>query len=108
MEELLTRLIGESRLHDAVAKSTLDNGMQMFAYPLPKRRTLVAVGVGPDASLTGAELLARRGARLGAAGSWLPAMFNDGSLYLVRTLDAADDDAHGWHIQLDLALGMLN
>jgi hypothetical protein len=109
MEELVARLIGECHLQEAVAMSTLENGMQVFAYPLPDHRTLLALGVGPDAALTGEELLARRSARLEPAGGWLPSMFNDGSLYLLRRLDAAEEEGGALlAAQLDLALDMLN
>jgi len=109
MEELVVRLIGECHLQEAVAMSTLDSGMHVFAYPLPDHRTLLALGVGPDAAVTAEELLARRAAQLPSAGRWLPAMFNDGSLYLVRRLEA--DEEEGGELlaaQLELALDMLN
>lgn len=109
MEELVMRLIGESRLQEAVAMTTLDSGMQVFAYPLPEQRTLLALGAGPDADLSADELLARRGARLAEAGGWLPAMFNDGTLYLLRRLDAEDEEGgERLAAQIDLALDLLN
>lgn len=109
MEELVMRLISECRLQEAVAMSTLDNGMHVFAYPLPDQRTLLALGVGPDSALTGEELLARRTTQLQVAGGWLPSMFNDGSLYLVRRLNAEEEE--GGEVlaaQLELAQDMLN
>lgn len=109
MEELVMRLIAECRLQEAVAMSYLDNGMHVFAYPLPEQRILLALGVGPDAGLTGELLLTRRAAALHAAGSWLPALFNDGSLYLLRHLGGAEDEDGALLAgQLDLALDMLN
>lgn len=109
MEELVMRLIGECRLQEAVAMSHLDNGMHVFAYPLPGQGILLALGVGPDAALTAEELLARRAAALHTAGSWLPAMFNDGSLYLLHHLDAGEEEGGATlAAQLDLAVDMLN
>jgi hypothetical protein len=109
MEDLVVRLIGECRLQEAVAMSNLENGLHVFAYPLPHHGVLLAIGVGPDAALTGEELLARRTARLQWAGGWLPAMFNDGSLYLVRRLDADEEEGgEALVAQLDVALDMLN
>ncbi len=109
MEELVLKLIGECRVQQAVAMTTLDNGMQLFAYRLEDDGMLLALGVGPDAALTAGELLARRNAQLRQAGGWLPAMFNDGSLYLLRRLSSQEEE--GGEVlegQLDLALEMLN
>lgn len=109
MEELVTRLIAECRLQEAVAMSTLDSGLHVFAYPLADQRTLLALGLGPDAALTGEELLARRASRLEAAGDWLPAMFNDGSLYLLRRLGAEEEEGGPvLAAQLELALDLLH
>jgi len=93
MEELVIKLIGESRVQQAVAMSTLDNGMQVFAYPLADERMLVALGVGSDSRLRAEELLARRAANLAHLDGWLPAMFNDGSLYLLRRLRAEEEES---------------
>lgn len=109
MEELILRLIGECRVQAAVAMSTLDNGMHVFAYPLPDQGLLVALGVGPDAALTPEELLGRRAAQLQLAGGWLPTLFNDGSLYLVRRLSAEEEDGgEALAQQLELAGELLN
>lgn len=109
MNELVVRLIGECRLQGAVAMSTLDTGQHLFAYPLPHHGILLALGVEADAALAGEDLLARRAAQLPTAGRWLPALFNDGSLYLVRRLEP--DEEEGGEVlaaQLALAMEMLN
>lgn len=109
MEELVIRLIGESRVQQAVAMSTLDNGIQVFAYPLADERMLVALGVGSDSPLRAEELLTRRAANLTRLDGWLPAMFNDGSLYLLRRLRAEEEE--GGDVlarQLALAEELLN
>ena len=109
MEELAVRLIGECRLHDVVAMTTLDDGMHVFAYPTRGGRILLALGVGADAALTAQELLTRRAAHLQHAGGWLPSMFNDGSLYLVRRLDADEEEGGALlAAQLELAMDLLN
>jgi len=109
MEELVLRLAGECRLQQAVAMSALEDGIQLFAYPLSEQQVLLAVGVGPDAALTAGELLARRASRLREAGGWLPSLFNDGSLYLVRRLSAQEEEGGDALVsQLGLALEMLN
>ncbi|MPS30331.1 MAG: hypothetical protein E2576_02535 [Alcaligenaceae bacterium] len=109
MEELVLRLAGECRMQQAVAMSTLESGVQLFAYPLSEQRILLALGVGPDAALTAGELLSRRAARLRETGGWLPSMFNDGSLYLVRRLSAQEEEGgDALASQLRLALEILN
>ena len=109
MEELVLRLAGECRMQQAVAMSSLESGMQLFVYPLSEQRVLLALGVGPDAALTAGELLMRRSASLREAGAWLPAVFNDGSLYLVRRLSAQEEEGgEALASQLRLALEMLN
>lgn len=109
MEELAARLIGECQLNGVVAMTTLDDGMQVFAYPLRDGRILLALGVGADAALTAHELLTRRAAHLQLASGWLPSMFNDGSLYLVRRLDADEEEGGALlAAQLELAMDMLN
>jgi len=109
MEELVLKLISECRMQQAAAMTTLENGMQIFAYSLPDQRMLVALGVGPEASLTANDLLGRRSARLREAGGWLPSMFNDGSLYLLRRLSAQEEEGgEALERQLDIALEMLN
>lgn len=109
MDELMQRLIDECRMQDAVAMATLENGMHVFAYPLPDQRTLLALGVGPDAALTAFELLERRAADLRDAADWLPSMFNDGSLYLLRRLKAEEEEGgEALAMQLELAMELLN
>lgn len=109
MEELVLRLIGECRVQEAVAMSTLDNGMHVFVYPLSEQRLLLAMGVGPDVALTAEELLVRRASQLRQATGWLPSMFNDGSLYLVRRLDAEEEEGgEALAYQLELGLELLN
>jgi len=109
MEELARTLVGECRMQQAVAMATVENGMRLFAYPLPDQGVLLALGGGPASSLTAEELLARRAGRLRQAGNWLPSMFVDGSLYLLRRLAAQEGgDAQELARQLELARELLN
>ena len=82
---------------------------QYFAYPLPDQCTLLALGGVPGAAASAEQLLARRGARLQEAGDWLPALFNDGSRYLLRRLSAEEEEGGALlAMQLDLAMDLLN
>lgn len=109
MEELVRKLVGECRVQQAVAMTTLENDMHLFAYPLPDQGVLLALGLGPAAALTAEELLRRRAGLLRQAGGWLPSMFSDDSLYLLRRLSAQDEEGgEALARQLDFAREMLN
>ncbi|SFF95430.1 hypothetical protein SAMN05518865_106264 [Duganella sp. CF458] len=94
MNELYTQLLAQARLHDAVATAVLAGGTRLFIYPL-ERGVLLALGAGTGGgqALRAETLLRRRGADLRRLGAWLPALFNDGSWYLVRR--CADSEANG-------------
>lgn len=91
MEELLARLANEARMQQAVAMATLGNGMHLFAYPLDEGM-LVALGVGPEAMLENEAVLRKRADDMIRFGAWLPAMFNDGSMYVLRRMVEHGDD----------------
>ncbi|WP_034301018.1 hypothetical protein [Herbaspirillum sp. RV1423] len=91
MEELLMRLAADARIQEAVAMATLDNGMHLFAYPL-EQGMLIAVGIGPDTQIRPESVLSRRAGNLARYGAWLPAMFNDGSMYVLRRMVEHGDD----------------
>ena len=91
MEELLNVLASEARMQQAVAMNTLENGMHVFVYPLDSGM-LVALGASPDTGLQAAAVLKKRADDLPRFGAWLPAMFNDGSLYLLRRMTEHGDD----------------
>lgn len=91
MEELLNVLASEARMQQAVAMNTLENGMHVFVYPLDGGM-LVALGASPDAPVPADAVLRKRAGDLARFGAWLPAMFNDGSLYLLRRMTEHGDD----------------
>ena len=85
MEELLRQLVNAARTSEEVASSTLDSGMNLFAYP-HQDGVVVGLGYRPDlAHLVRAESVLRTRANdIERFGAWLPALFNDGSWYVVR------------------------
>lgn len=108
MKELVMKLIGEARIQRAVAMSHLDNGIHVFAYPLDASM-LIAMGVSAEAPMRPEDLLRRRGAELETFGGWLPALFNDGGMYVIRRLSSEEEDG-GDELdrQLEAALELLN
>jgi len=108
MKELVMSLIGEARIQRAVAMTHLENGIHIFAYPLDSSM-LLAMGVGAEAPMRPEDLLRRRGAELSVFGDWLPALFNDGGIYVIRRLSAEEEDG-GDELdrQLEAALELLN
>lgn len=94
MEEILRQLVRTAMRERVAAVQELTNGMQLLAYPLAAG-VLVALGyaAGAARSIGSAELLRRRSDNLARYSPWLPSMFADGSLYIVRRLTEADPDA---------------
>jgi hypothetical protein len=72
----------------------LSNGMRLLAYPM-QSGLLVALGytTAAERQVGSQELLRRRSENLSRYALWLPAMFADGSLYVVRRLTDADPAA---------------
>lgn len=91
IEMLLTQLTRDARMQRAVAGSKLDNGIQLFAYPL-EQGVLIAIGIGAG-RLEGESFLQKRAQDMARFGAWLPAQFNDGSWYVLRRFVDMDDDA---------------
>ncbi|ADJ62302.1 hypothetical protein G5B88_03950 [Herbaspirillum seropedicae] len=108
MKELIMRLIGEARIQQAVAMSHVDNGMHVFAYP-QEAGMLIALGVSAEAPMRPEDILRRRGAELRLFGGWLPALFNDGGIYVVRRLSSEEEEGGDeLDSQLEAALELLN
>ncbi len=91
---LCAQLVAQARLHNAVAMAALAEGSRLFVYPL-ERGVLLALGATAQDGrpLRPETLLRRRGADLRRFGAWLPALFADGSCYLVRR--CSDSEAGG-------------
>ncbi|AKU22912.1 hypothetical protein [Massilia sp. NR 4-1] len=103
---LCAHLLAQARLHDAVAAATTDEGLRLFVYP-QGQGALVAVGLPAGRTLRAAALLHRRGSDVRRCGAWLPALFNDGSWYLVRRCsdsEAAALDEDDWALAAELLL----
>lgn len=107
MEELLKTLLHEAKMQRVVAMQRLDSGLHVLVYPLPIG-VIVALGVAPDRALAPKEVLRRRSADLARYGAWLPAMFNDGSLYVMRRVTGQDDEASLTDAALAVAEELLN
>ena len=93
MNELYSQLKAQARLHNAVASAAPAGGARLFVYPL-ERGVLMALGATEQGGqpLRAETLLRRRGADLRRYGAWLPALFADGSWYLVRRCNGGDTD----------------
>lgn len=83
----LASLVERARAQDQVLGQPLEEGVELLVYPVAGAHE-VLVGLGLSAARaercdTGA-LLRRRGQRMCDAGHWLPARFEDGSLFLLR------------------------
>lgn len=108
LNTLYAQLRAQARLHNAVAASALDGGSRLFVYPLANG-VLLALGAPASraAPLRAETLLRRRGGDLRRFGTWLPALFNDGSWYLVRRCadsEADSLDADEWLAAEELLL----
>ncbi|MGW8393193.1 hypothetical protein [Pseudoduganella sp. HUAS MS19] len=94
LNAVCSQLLAQARLHDAVAMAALAGGRRLLIYPLESGVLLALGATTPEAQhLRGETLLRRRGAGLRRRGAWLPALFADGSWYLVRR--CTDSEAIG-------------
>lgn len=103
MEHLAMQLVNRACSEQAVASHRLANGMQLLAYPLAAG-ALVGLGFERDLAhrVHMETVLRKRASHPARFGAWLPALFIDGSCYVVRrvvhaghALDApslSDDD----------------
>ncbi|RJF97072.1 hypothetical protein D3870_21150 [Noviherbaspirillum cavernae] len=90
--EILANLCMIARIEQAVAKQQLDEGMQMLVYPM-QRGMLVGLGFeGNEAHRVHAqEVVRKRSENIEQLGAWLPAMFSDEGMYIVRRFDHMPD-----------------
>lgn len=108
----MIELVRKALRDRVVASQRLPDGCKVFAYPGP---TGVLIGVGYDADLAQRvqpeALLRKRSADLQRFGTWLPALFTDGSCYVVRRLgwfDPASDEPIISDTELQLARELLS
>lgn len=91
MEDVLIRLLRAASIEEAVAVQELTNGMQLIAYPLEKDfLVVVGYGDGSQSALSVEELVRRRSDDIARYSAWLPAMFADNTLHVVRRLNDVD------------------
>lgn len=84
---LLPAMTARALEHDQVLTQALAGGAELLVYPIAgQAQALIGVGL-PAARAQRLEvgvLLRRRGARMTRLGDWMPARFEDGSLFLLR------------------------
>lgn len=89
---LLAALAASALERDQVLGQALDDGLELLAYPVDGQDA-VLVGLGLDAAraerLDTGALLRRRAQGMAQCGHWLPARFEDGSIFLLRRWPAA-------------------
>ncbi|HJV73229.1 MAG TPA: hypothetical protein VJ654_03330 [Noviherbaspirillum sp.] len=83
--DILANLSSIARAERAVAHQPLDDGMQMLVYPM---ETALLVGLGYDGNeshrVIPEEVLRKRSGNMERFGAWLPSMFSDGGVYIVK------------------------
>jgi len=93
--QALAALAAQAREQDRVLSRALEDGVELLAYPLAGDGVLVGLGLGPARAerLDTGALLRRRGLRMDRAGHWLPARFEDGSVFVLRRWPQASGPA---------------
>ncbi|MFC7518740.1 hypothetical protein ACFQUU_27385 [Herbaspirillum sp. GCM10030257] len=90
--EILMNLCAVARIEQAVASQRLDDGMQMLVYPMDSGMLLGLGYEGNEAHRVHAEeILRRRSQDIEQLCTWLPAMFSDGGVYVVRRFNHIPD-----------------
>lgn len=95
MAQDLLQMMSIARDQDLVVERALEDDMRMFVYPLPLHGFLVGVGYDTDQAhrVSVNALLQRRTDQIERFGDWLPALFSDGSCYLLRRVETDVDHA---------------
>lgn len=89
---LLAALAAGALEQDQVLGQALDDGLELLAYPVAGQDVaLVGLGLGAARAerLDTGALLRRRARGIAQCGHWLPARFEDGSIFLLRRWPAA-------------------
>ena len=93
MDISILELVKKAQRDRIVVSQTLADGLTVFAYPVTAG---ALVGVGFDAGLARRiqpeVLLRKRAADMQRFGSWLPALFVDGSCYVIRRIRSFNPD----------------
>lgn len=85
----LAALMERARLQQLVLGRRLDGGRELMVYPMQAGALLgVGVAAGVAHLVDTAGLLRRRAGNLARYSAWLPALFDDGSLYVLRRCPA--------------------
>ena len=87
----LAAMMEDAARQQLVLSRRLEGGHELLVYPLPAG-SLLGIGVLPEHAhqIDPAAVLHRRGRDMARYGAWLPALFDDGSLYVLRRCAGAD------------------
>lgn len=97
MEKQLLDMMQAACGKEVAVSQRLAGKMELLVYPLRGRPgVMVGVGYGADAAhlVNMDELLQRRTQDIARFGAWLPAVFADGSSFLVMRIDQPEPDEH--------------
>ena len=88
----LAVMMEQASRQQLVLSRRLDDGRELLVYPL-QAGALVGLGLRSDVAdgADPAAVLHRRGRDMARYGAWLPALFDDGSLYVLWRCGAATD-----------------
>lgn len=94
MEELLMELARTARNECAVASRQLNSGLELLVYPC-EDGMIVGLGLERESAeqMQMEDVLRKRCERLERFGAWQPALFTDGSFYVVRRVPGANPDS---------------
>ncbi|MDR9838882.1 hypothetical protein [Herbaspirillum huttiense] len=90
MKEILTTMIHDASLQKVVATRRREDGLVLFVYPLAEG-VIVGMGGTREGAASARQILSRRAEDLERYGAWLPAMFTDGSLYVLQRLSSVHE-----------------
>ena len=87
MKANLNQLCQHACQKQIVVMNSSENGLQVFAYPV-ESGVVLGLGYGRDLAhrVNAEKLLQMRSQNMARYGTWLPARFADGSIYVLRRL----------------------
>jgi|GEM_PF-968489 len=95
MENQLLEMMKKARSNGTVITQRLDGEMELLVYPLQgKQGVIIGVGYGSEHAhrVNMSDVLRRRTQNAARFGAWLPAVFRDGSHFVVMRVDREDAD----------------